>query len=331
MMMGSATLCLAENQFGYVILQGPEMQDWQMEMPNRGMILSEMDGDIPPYGYAMISAGTRKFNSCTATPPDGLTRVDNDTDSGTAIGDTMNRVASWAIIQDTGMGFFGTEVPTATISMSMTAADDTANPPVAAGDPEIACYTEPTTATTATATNQTGNFVMARCGLIPERHTMGALNVATTTINNVATARYDIGDESMVYVWLAEGMDTGATLPRDERMMQVAVICEDGMMQAGPDTNGDNMPDPVMVAAPSMVTMIDPRMGAVGELTGMCDGDRGVLNITMPNGSHAGMVFTHITQMGNSYRMNFPGYSMASPTETCSDTTPTADPASACR
>ena len=33
MMMGSATLCLAEDQFGYVILQGPSMQDSQMEIP----------------------------------------------------------------------------------------------------------------------------------------------------------------------------------------------------------------------------------------------------------------------------------------------------------
>ena len=65
-----------------------------------------------------------------------------------------------------------------------------------------------------------------------------------------------------------------------------------------------------------MVTMINPTMGAVGELTDMCAGDRGVLQITMPDGSRVGAAFTHITQMGGHYRMNFPAYSMAG-TTTC--------------
>ena len=52
----SAELCLAENQFGYVILQGFEMQSWQEDIPNRSAILSVMDGDIPAYGYVEITA-----------------------------------------------------------------------------------------------------------------------------------------------------------------------------------------------------------------------------------------------------------------------------------
>ena len=62
--------------------------------------------------------------------------------------------------------------------------------------------------------------------------------------------------------------------------------------------------------------MIDPSMVMTWVLaTDMCAGDRGVLRITMPDNSHAGMVFTHITQMMGHYRMNFPGYSMASSTD----------------
>ena len=62
--------------------------------------------------------------------------------------------------------------------------------------------------------------------------------------------------------------------------------------------------------------MIDPTMGNVGEATDMCEGDRGVLQITMPDGSHSRHAFsTHISQMmGTTIRMNFPGYSAANPT-----------------
>ena len=98
-------------------------------------------------------------------------------------------------------------------------------------------------------------------------------------------------------------------------MIEVAVVCADGMMPAGPDMDGDNLPDPVMIPAPHVLNRIDPTMGAVGDLTSMCDDYRGVLQITMPDYSHAGMVFTHIAQLMGQYRLNFPGYSMAPETE----------------
>ena len=60
--------------------------------------------------------------------------------------------------------------------------------------------------------------------------------------------------------------------------------------------------------------MIDTAMGEIGDFTAECMADRGVLEITMPDMSNAGMVWSHITQMDGHYRMNFPGYSMASPT-----------------
>ena len=69
----------------------------------------------------------------------------------------------------------------------------------------------------------------------------------------------------------------------------------------------------MQVPAPNKVTMIDPDGDMLGMYTDMCAGDRGVLQITMPDGSTAGSVFTHISQMGNNFRMNFPAYSMANP------------------
>lgn len=350
----SASLCLAEHQFGYVVLQGPEMQDWQMEIPNRGMILTVGDGDIPEYGYVKVMAESRKFTGCGAVAPNRLELVitgqetaagdtDSDATTGTMNADTM--ISTWTIIQDTGMGFFGTEVPNATITMrglaAFEATDDTAVP---AMDPILACYSGDDTASTASTPgaigNRTGDFMMTRCGLIPERHdntreteasetdmtvvggpdhsvvaaagTRATANSATPRAN--AFARYDSGDESMVYVWLAEGMDTTRTMPSQRRMLDVVVKCEDGMVVQ--DMTLDGAPTPIQIPAPTMITMIDPHGDALDPFVHMCEGDRGVLQITMPDKSTAGMVFTHITQMMGHYRMNFPGYSMADP-ETC--------------
>ena len=113
----------------------------------------------------------------------------------------------------------------------------------------------------------------------------------------------------MVYLWLAAGGDMDDTVPSKRRMLDVTVKCEDGSVMMASDIDG-NM-SPAQVAAPGKLTMINPTMGAVGELTDMCAGDRGVLQIRMPNGSRVGAAGTHITQMGGHYRMNFPAYSSA--------------------
>lgn len=325
MMMGSATLCLAENQFGVVVLQGPmdmmDMDGMQMQ------VLSYMDEEIPAYGSVRVMAENRKFTGCGATAPNTLMNVDTRDDTGTGTftstgADSM--IAAWTIIQDVGDGFFGTEVPTSTL-MTTAAVDDPATAAVNEAE-QLDCYDAVAGTADANDVPRVGvAFTMTDCGLVPERHnntrdaTTGDPTPATTTPRAAITARYDVGDESMVYVWLAEGMDMETTLPKDRRMLEVSVTCEDGMMPMGPDMDGDNMPDPVTVGAPGMLTMIDPAMGAVGGLTDMCAGDRGVLTIKMPDGSYAGTAFTHITQMMGHYRMNFPGYSMASPTGCTAD------------
>ena len=353
MMMGEATLCLADHQFGYVILQGPTMQASQATPGLRGQILSVDDGDISPYGYVEIMAEGTKYESCT--PESGRTGrgfvavLTAGSETGITTDDVStgakSMIAAWTIIQDVGDGFFGTEVPTATISKSMVpgviAGDDLATQPaIAAGDPMMACYSGDGTPSTRSsddvtmtagdgvASNMTNAFMMSRCGLIPERHnnTRNAMGVLDTTTSSTAdnrnadsatprangVARYDAMDETMVVVWLAEGMDDPEGHASDDRMLDVLVKCEDGTVMGGVDQYGDPTPT-IKVAAPGNLTMIDPTMGAVGDATDMCEGDRGVLRITMPNGSHAGMVFSHITQMMGHYRMNFAGYSKANP------------------
>ena len=334
------------------------MMSWQETIPNRSAILSVPAGDIPAYGYVEITA-TDKWSACAPTAGDrgeaGWSQIFGGEDG---MESATGRIASWAIVQDTGTGFFGTEVQTATLSMSSVPGVPEGNadePEIAAGDAMLACYSGDETANpgrdTATpdptmlaagvvASNMTGDFMMGRCGLIPERHdnsrdAMGApassvtitgvdealiaaradpINGLSATPRAHAIARYGTGaDDSMVYVWLATGEDTADTHARDSRMLDVAIVCEDGMMiDMMQDTYGDDVP--MQVPAPNKVTMIDPSDDTMlGMYTGMCAGDRGVLRITMPDGSTAGSIFTHISQMGNNFRMNFPAYSAANP------------------
>ena len=348
----SAELCLSENQFGYVILQGFEIMSWQEHIPFRSAILSVPDGDIPAYGYVEITADGEKWSACDAVSfRDPAVRImtaghaTSDPDDDMTMG-AQSKVASWAIVQDTGTGFFGTEVPTATLSKTMavgvanTAPDGDPDNSVADGDPQLACYssdvglfvaaTEDAPHMLGQAPSIGGDFMMGRCGLIPERHdnsrdAMGApaSAVDATEANRAemdsatprahAIARYGTGaDDSMVYVWLAEGEDTADTHASMSRMLDVTIKCEDGMViDMMQDTYGDDVP--LQVGAPNKVTMIDPDGDMLGMYTDMCAGDRGVLQITMPDGSTAGSVFTHISQMGNNFRMNFPAYSAANP------------------
>ena len=63
------------------------------------------------------------------------------------------------------------------------------------------------------------------------------------------------------------------------------------------------------VPAPGVVTVIDPSGDVLGPYTDQCVGGRGVLKFAMPDDSYAGMVWTHISQRGANFRMNFPAYS----------------------
>ena len=98
------------------------------------------------------------------------------------------------------------------------------------------------------------------------------------------------------------------------------MFCEEGR-QAEIDDPSDDTSDilPVVtLAAPNMVQVINPGYSMeLGSYTETCEGGRGMLRFTMPAGSHAGMIWTHISQRMENFRMNFTGYNMASPTMTC--------------
>ena len=326
MMMEDATaeLCLSENQFGYVILQGPTMQDSQEMDSNQNALRSAMDGEIPEYGYVKVMASTMKYHGCEFVRG-GIATVETPlTDPNSAFDATtnprvaaMSRVATWAIIQDTGTdGFFGTEVSSSTITMMMD------NEATAADESKMTnCY-----GAIADAAGS-GDFMPSNCGLIPEVHDMdtdddtGGTTSSGRTAAASAYARYDTDSDSMIYVWLAEGEDTfdedGMNMkkPTERRALNTTVMCMNGNSVMAMDDDGVAN-KPIRIHAPHKLTKINPAdMDGLGMYTDMCTDDtRGVLKITMPMGSKAGMVFTHIQQMGKHYRMNFPGYGMA-PTE----------------
>ena len=329
MMMMEDALCLAENQFGYVVITGDGMAE---SIPNRGLVLSMDADEIPAYGYVTIRAENVKFTSCEGEPRTGLMGVSTADDAETdaefvvtpgdndPVEDANGMLAAWTILQDVGTGFFGTEIPSSTIT-TMAAMDD---PDTADMDESttLACYGDvggEDDVFNGRAGDEGGPYL---CGLIPERHdntrTDGVLDVGDATVPAMVTARFDVaeGTENDVYVWLSAGEDAEDDFGDDRRSLSVTTMCEDGMMAQIP-TPGDvapgSMDSMAMVPVPNRVNMIDPAGDVLGPYTSQCDGGRGVLRFAMPDESHAGMVWTHISQRGKNFRLNMPGYSMASP------------------
>ena len=272
MQQASTQLCLAENQFGYVVLQESAATEGQ-EIEHRGRVLSMADEDaIADTGYVKIEA-THRVGACSvgfprpAVEPVCITAAAEECSDADA---TPAAIAAWTIMQDVGAGFFGTEIPTVTDN--------------AAG-------------------------LMAEGAMVDVRYDINPANESMTDI----------------YVWLQAGEDTDATSPNTRRHLEVTVHCEDGTTVMVPDTSEGAeegaMTSTIRVAAPGRVTVIDPAAAEtpLGEATAMClenEGDqgRGVLSFAIP--AHTpdpdveapGMVWSHITQMGMSFRMNFTGY-----------------------
>jgi hypothetical protein len=282
------------------------------------MVISmEMD-DIPPYGYVTVTAGT-KYTACDAPRHTALTEVVKGEDD---VGSNM--IAAWTILQDVGSGFFATEIPTSTVTMAPDTNDDDVI--------EFGCYGDGSEGNTGVYSSGAPDY---RCGLIPERHNNASTTVdgvttltpATATTSSHVTARFDVieGSENDVFVWLAEGEDMEDTAGSDVRRVDVTVTCEDGMTAQIPDesafADAGAMVSMATVRLPNRINVLDPMGYTLMPFASQCmdAGGRGTLQFRMPAGSYAGMVWTHISQRGKNFRMNQPGYNMASPTMNCGD------------
>ena len=350
-MQAATDICLAPGAFGYFVI-GKMAMDMEMGANGAMLSMADgigTDGTMetknddgttttgPNHvynGYVTLVASDRvKFCDGRRTPSDEPVKItfpnsDDTSNANSEIGQIANpAIAAWTIVQDIGDGFFGVEVPTPTVTMNRGEGN------TIVGDGMLDCYDTEDGTDAAIADSE---FDQMKCGLIPERHNndrisatefadagFAATNIAGAEVGDPdtragtdvpgtghatprakATVRYDTMDETTVFVWV------GAT----ETMLDVAVHCEEGMETSIDDPSADTsaMLGTATIMVPGMTKMIDPAMGEIGDFTSTCTGSRGVLEITMPDGSHAGMVWSHITQMGGHYRMNFPGYSMAS-------------------
>ena len=267
-------ICLATNQFGFVILQEREAMPGQ-ETGVRGIVLSMMDSDvdlrIPQSGFVTLRSNPQKFQSCDQIADNAIGGDDTDEED----------IAAWTVMQDVGTGFFGTEIPTVTVD-------------IAAG-------------TGATR----GELAEEAAGLMDH--------------DDVAVARFDTSAVNQVFVWKTRSEPDNPNTAADEtRQIQISVRCEEGAMTSDDDAN--TVLPFVNVPIPDMVTIIDPTMmGDLGDATGACRGTRGTLAFTLLGVTHVnmttgtgtdstveadGMVWTHISQRQENFRLNAPGYSM---------------------
>jgi hypothetical protein len=316
MMMMMDSLCLAENQFGFVALTG---DGDALSIDNRGLVLS-MDADmIDAYGYVTFAGGA-KHTGCDFGAM-SITRDVNDTEIDEAARIGSSDIAAWTILQDVGTGFFGTEIPTSTVTMTAPVADDVSTTEIDESmSAMLSCY------------GDDGDFnedddgnPQYRCGLIPERHNNtrveGVRTPATATTASMVTARFDVieGSENDVFVWLAEGQDGEDTAGSAARHVMATVTCEDGMVAQIPDesafADAGAMMSMATVRLPNKVNMIDPMGDALMPFASQCmaAGGRGTLRFMMPDNSYAGMAWTHISQRMANFRMNMAGYNMADP------------------
>ena len=131
-------------------------------------------------------------------------------------------IAAWTIIQDVGTSFFGTEIPTPSIAMSMMEDVETS---MTADESYygLDCYVDAAEVAAATTANITplpvlGEFKPLTCGLIPERHNNGRSTevdtpaneaiygnlLGTATVASHVWTRFDVQEDtkSDVFVWL---------------------------------------------------------------------------------------------------------------------------------
>ena len=324
----AGTVCLEADAFGSVTLM--------MGMDEEPMVMGSNTSMVTIYlpdmsmGYAELTMDTtNRYKDCggrlpitdtaggdpDATPPD-----DNNVKG-------EEKIATWAILQDIGTGFFGTEIPTASIRR---------NPNADRSMMHLACrsVTGDAEANGAPAGifNTAGPFNSMRCGLIPDEFDKDSVVSATSprTASDPLTmvaARFDItesnGSMSDIFIWL----DTALVKDPNSRLdigtyIAATVYCEDGEDQLAPDGGdaGEEL-DLLLIQTNNKVTIIDPAdhpmvNGNLGDFTSKCMdedgmGGRGVLRFNMPEGSLGGMVWTHISQMDSHYRMNFLAHSIA--------------------
>ena len=310
-------LCLKSNQFGYAVLREymmmDDMGDMMDDMESQVVLMlgvgdemamvtgmtdqmttgvsgragssvnmtSEGSG-IASMGYVVLHDLGTFSTAAVQEATDTNMRNDGCDSQATPTINSNSKFAAWTILQDVGEGsFFGTEIPTVTV----------------ATDENITADNADMDRVNSAATGGCGDATEACRGLVK------TVASTATPSTNMVTARFDNNmenmSESMVYVWLDSSTTfTAGTGMRTPREVVAMVYCE-----------GAAAANRVMVNLPDRINMID------GMDLG-CDA-RGVAMITLPNSdldaatnphpATGAVVWSHISQMGGGFRMNFAG------------------------
>jgi len=259
-------LCYSPFSFGYIVLQGPPPSAAQLAdlaVPTglgvtrgfKSRVLSSALGSIPAEGYVSLRAefvlGSSN-GSCLSNDPF------SDDFFATPIPDgSPTPLATWAIIQDVGTGFFGTEVPTPTANVVPTDG--------------------PSSFDRGSVFGGVGAF-----GLIPR--------------GNQVIARYDVNPSvdsvTDIFIWFVHN-GNGSAYP-------VVFDCEDELeISASININREVNIVTLRGTPPNATGALVPCT-SVGQF-------RGVLRFIMPD---TGFLWSHISQEGAHFRMNFLGYNL---------------------
>jgi hypothetical protein len=274
------TLCLSPFDFGFIILQEPSPSDDQLDglRPFKSVIFSRDDGDLgsATFGYLSLKVAA-KFKSV------------NGTCTGNAIvfdfagafdpEHAAEPMATWAILQDVGDGFFATEIPTPT----------------------------------ALVNNDTGQVTggIGAFGLIPGPSNIvgdpGGVGCTDDNNGNRVIARFDvnedIGSQTTIFVWLRRNQfnvsgDPAAGCGRRGVNGSSNIAFIDCETEREVSTT---------LFLPDEVNLVDPaNLNGIATCTrnGLF---RGVLRFKMPD---TGFLWSHISQDAQHYRENFLGYNM---------------------
>jgi hypothetical protein len=259
-------ICLSPFDFGFVILQEPPPTDGQegdIGVENGvGRILWAGGGGLgtATFGYLSLKV-TDKFESTNGNCSGDSLPVDDG---------EAEPMATWAILQDVGDGFFGTEIPTPTALVHSTSGAVTGGPGaygLIPGPTDVSCETN----------SGDGNRVIARYDVNPS-----------------------VGSETHIFVWQKRNAfpisnDPGSGCNRLGASFTGFLDCETEVEIS------------TTLALPDEVNVINPaNLNGIGQCTnaGLF---RGVLRFAMPD---TGFVWSHISQADANFRMNFLGYNL---------------------
>lgn len=298
-------LCLSPFDFGFVVLQQSAPNTAQLAELNhvtgphttrfskvRFVSLPDILGTTE--GYVTLRAW-REWNTSDGTCGAGLDDpIEEDFDLFNAAkrpfgnaefanaAGTREPLATWAILQDVGTGFFATEIPTPTAAMT-----SPGNDPVLTSGGTISGF--------------------GSLGLIPgppPATPSGSFPfLAVAGQGSRVIARYDVnpivGSKTEIFVWLKRNafLIPGEleSLQRGGALLESFLKCEDEFLLS------------TFILLPDEVNIIDPNtLSGIGQCKALGQ-FRGVLEFRMPD---TGFLWSQITQEGEHFRENFLGYNL---------------------